>query len=72
MTPLRGTALTQGVDVSDPAQVVEGQLLPGLRRFPDRPLGRLAVANQNVRTVLRTQSASIQGDTDRRTDALSE
>ena len=51
VSELRGAALAETVDVGDRADRVELEELAHLRRFPDRALGRFAVAHQRVGAV---------------------
>jgi len=72
VTPLRRPALTKRIDVGDGAQIVEREPCGGLRRLPDRALGRFAVAEQRIGAVGRPDPAGVQRDADRGADALPE
>ena len=65
-------ALTQGVDIGDPAQIVEAGGGRRVRRFPDRAFRGFAVAEQHICPIRRSNPAGVQRHADRRTDALTE
>ena len=70
--PHRRAALAERVDVGDAAQVVEPVDRGDVGRFPDRPFGRLAVAEQHVGAVVRLDAARVERDADGGADALAE
>ena len=72
MAPPGGTTLAKPVDVGDTAQVVQRKVLAGSGRFPDGTFGRFSVTHQHVGTIVGTNAASVQGDTDRGADPLSQ
>ena len=72
VAPLRRAALTEAVDVGDGAEVVERVPLCHLRRFPDRALCRLTVANEHIRAVVGADPPRVQRNADRGADPLAE
>ena len=72
MTELCRPALSQPVHVNDRAQVVELLELPDVGGLPDRSFRGLAVAEQDVRAIVRADPARVERDADGRADALPE
>ena len=65
-------ALSEPVDVDDPAQVIEFVIDGRVGRFPDRPFRHLAVAEEHIGAVVGTDPARVQRGADRGADALTE
>ena len=65
-------ALAERVDIGDPAQIVEPRRRAGVRRFPHRALGRLAVAEHHVGAVIGFDPARVERRADGRADTLAE
>ena len=70
--PHGGAALPEAVDVRDGAQVVEAVLRADFGRFPHRPFGRLAVAEQAVGPIVGPDAPRVQRAADGCADALAE
>ena len=70
--PHRRAALAERVDVGDAAQILELVQRRDIRRFPHGALGRLAVAQEHIGSVVGLDAARVQRRADRRADALTE
>ena len=70
--PHRVAALAERVDVGDGADAVQPVEHGGIGRLPDRPLGALAVAHQDVGARVRSDATRIERDADGRAQALAE
>src|SRR5690606_22727875 len=65
-------ALAETVDVHDRAEVVEPMELRALRSLPYRPFRHLAVAEQHVRAIARSDAPRVERDAHARRQALAE
>jgi hypothetical protein len=67
-----GTALAQPVHVNNCTDIIDGIVGRQFGGFPDRTLGRLSVAHQNVNALVALFQARVEGDADADWQSLSQ